>query len=88
VSVRLIFPRGLTTKQARRLAEIGDALEPIGATEMVDASLYDLSPPARCECCGQVLEGGRCYACKPVWGYGEGFRCVKCAAGTTEDVGA
>jgi hypothetical protein len=77
VSVRIVFPRGLTTTQARRLAEIGDALEPIGATVLIDASLYDLDP-ARCGCCGRVLEGGHCYACKPVCGYGEGFRCSKC----------
>ena len=74
---RLVFPDGITPTQARRLADIADALEPIGATALVDANLYDLDPP-KCECCGRPLEAGHCYACQPVWGYGEGFRCEKC----------
>lgn len=73
----LVFPNGLTTTQARRLADIGDALAPLGATEIVDLSLYDLDP-ARCGCCNRILEGGHCYACDPVMGYGEGFRCEMC----------
>lgn len=78
-SVRLVFPDGLTTTQAHRLADIGDALAPLGATELVDLNLYDLDPP-KCECCGRLLEAGHCYACQPVCGYGEGFRCEKCGA--------
>ena len=74
---RLIFPNGITTTQARRLADIGDALAPVGAVALVDANLYDLDPP-RCSCCDRVLEAGHCYACKPVFGYGDAFRCGRC----------
>lgn len=75
--VRIVFPGGLTPNQARRLADIADALQPVGATALVDLAAYDLDPP-RCDCCSRLLEGGHCYACEPVMGYGKGFECEKC----------
>jgi hypothetical protein len=68
-TVRLVFPEGLTTKEARRLADIGEALQPLGAEALVDARLYDLDEPLRCSRCDAILEAGHCYACVPVWGY-------------------
>lgn len=70
----LIFPDGISVKNARRLGEIGDALAAGGieVEAFVDAKLYDLDPP-RCFDCGCLLEAGACYCCRPLWGYGERF---------------
>lgn len=55
----------------KRLAEIADALEPVFG-EVTFSPLADWVIPATCEMCGCPLEGGHCYCCKPVWGWGEG----------------
>ena len=59
----------LTPQQARRLADIADALVEGGlpVVALVDAHRYEL--PARCPDCGRALEAGWCYRCHPVWGY-------------------
>lgn len=46
-------------------------------TTFVKTIMRELIP--RCQCCGRSLEGaGHCYACQPVGGYGESFKCGKC----------
>jgi hypothetical protein len=71
---QLIFPNGITTTQARRLADIGDALVDGGLNvgALVDASVYDFTPAEKCDYCGWEIEAGHCYTCRPVFGYGEG----------------
>ena len=63
-----VFPNGLTRKQAGRIIDIADALQDGGieVEAFIDANLYTLNESS-CEVCGQMLEAGWCYRCKPVW---------------------
>ena len=67
------WPKPLPHKVMRRLGEIGEALEHgLGPVEFLDPGDYIY--PERCANCGCELEGGHCYCCDPVSGYGEQFR--------------
>lgn len=70
---KLVFPHGVTPTHAHRLADITEALEPLGVEALIDLNLYDLDPP-HCEGCGCLLEAGHCYCCFPVLGYGDPFQ--------------
>ncbi len=69
---------GVTPKQARRIADIADALAAGGLpVAEITAPIPDWvkQPDVADVCggCGEDLEYGHCYRCSPVWGYGEGF---------------
>jgi hypothetical protein len=71
VSEPRIEIKGLTTKQARRLADIGDALQAGGIEVEAFLDPHDYVLAETCEYCGWTVEAGHCYTCKPVFGYGE-----------------
>lgn len=70
------WPRPLPARTMRRLGEIGEALEAeLGPVELLDPGEFILAPT--CEDCGCLLEGGHCYCCRPVWGYGENWQMAR-----------
>lgn len=67
------WPKPMPHKITRRHGELGEALEKdLGPVQFLNPGQYVYVE--RCDDCGCPLEGGHCYCCHPVFGYGERFR--------------